>query len=94
MISFSLLDFLYLVLSLCAITVTVVLTVAGVEAIRILKDVRRMADNVERMSHLAEQFASAFLPGLTRAAKGAVKVSKKVEEFMKRKSEAVDDILS
>lgn len=64
----STLDLLYIVLSLCCIIVTVMLVLLGSELLRILKDARSIANNIEQISHLVHRVAAIIIPGVERAA--------------------------
>jgi hypothetical protein len=81
----STLDILYIVLAICCIILTCVLTVLGIEAIRVVKDVRKISNNVEHISTLIERIALIVFPGIERVARGADTLEKKVESFIKKK---------
>jgi hypothetical protein len=64
----STLDILYLTLALCSLVVTVMLVLVGSELLRILRDARSIAYNIEQISHLVHRVAGIVVPGVERAA--------------------------
>jgi hypothetical protein len=85
----STLDFLHLVLAFCAIAVTVVLVVLGMESIRIVRDVRRISQNVEHMTSLVDRVASLVVPGVAHMAKGAGEFQESVGDFLHKKAKKI-----
>ena len=67
----STLDFLYLILALCSITITVMLVLVGAEMLRVLRDVRSISHNVEEISTLLQRVARIVIPGLERITRKA-----------------------
>lgn len=88
----STLDILYIVLAVCTVVLTCVLVVLGIEAIRIVKDVRRISNNVEHITSLAERVAMAVLPGIEHVARGAETLEKKVTSFLHRKAKTISKL--
>jgi hypothetical protein len=76
----STLDILYLVLSLCAIILTVMAVLLGSELLRILRDARSIAYNIEQISHLVHRVAAMIIPGFERAAHKADKTVSDVQD--------------
>jgi hypothetical protein len=54
----STVDVLYLVLSFCAVIVTVILVVLGIELIGAIRDLRRISNNVEHIAGLVDRVAT------------------------------------
>jgi len=65
----STLDLLYISLTIATIIITVVLLVMGIQAMRILSHIQRIAEGVEEVSALLNKIAEIVLPGLERTAK-------------------------
>lgn len=76
----STLDILYLVLSLCALIITVMLMLVGSELLRILRDARSIAYNIEQISHLVHRVAGIIVPGVERAARTADRTVSEVQD--------------
>lgn len=84
----STLDFLYVVLALCSITITVVLVLVGTECIKIMRDVRNISHNVEQIMSMVQRLSGFIFPGLERVARKADTAVEGVEDtithFMNR----------
>ena len=74
------LDFLYLVLAFCAIAGTVMFVLLASEWLRVGKDLRSIARDVEQISHLVERIAVVVFPGMERVARKAVAGVEGVED--------------
>jgi hypothetical protein len=85
----STVDVLYLVLSFCAVIVTVILVVLGIELIGAIRDLRRISNNVEHIAGLVDRVATFVFPGIERVAKGAESLERKVGAFLKRKADTI-----
>ena len=83
----STLDILYIVLSLCALVVTAVIVMVGVEATRAIREVQKISQNVEHMTTLLERIAQITFPGIEQVAKGADALGSKLASFLKKKAE-------
>lgn len=83
----STLDFLYLVIAISVIVLTCVATMVGIELLRTVRDVRRMADNVEKISTLAHQVALVLLPGVGKTAGAVGAIERQVSQFFKKVTE-------
>lgn len=80
----STLDFLYIVLALCSIAITVMLVLLGSEWLRISADVRRVSQNVEQIAILIQKISRIAFPGIELAAKGVDSMGKSVGDVEER----------
>jgi Tfp pilus assembly protein PilX len=83
------LDILYIVLAFCSLVLTAVLVVFGIEAIRMVRELRRISANVEHIASMVDRVATAVVPGIERVAKGAGILESKVASFLRRKAEKI-----
>jgi len=83
----STLDILYIVLALCAMVITAVIVVVGIQVSQTLREVRSISQNVEHITTLMERVAQIVFPGIERAAQGADALGSKVASFLKKKAE-------
>jgi hypothetical protein len=88
----STLDILYIALAFCSLVLTCILVVLGIELIRVVRDVRRISNNVEHIASLIDRVASVVFPGLERMARGAGSLERKVESFLKKKAEKISKL--
>jgi len=80
----STLDLLYVSLTIATIIITVVLLLLGVQAMRVLGHVERIAEGVEEVSVLLEKIAEIVLPGIERTAKRLDSVEKTLGHFIEK----------
>ena len=78
------LDLLYLILSICAIAITVVAVAVGWQILHILHDLEDISRNVAELTVLVERLAQVVFPGFERIAKGAEALEKKATAFVNR----------
>ena len=83
----STLDILYLVLSICALILTCVLVVLGIETIRTVREIRDISHNVEQITVLVERIAQVVFPGIEKVARNTGDLGSKVASFIKKKSD-------
>lgn len=88
----STLDILYIVLAICSLIVTVVLVIFGIELIGAVKDMRRIANNVEHIASMVDRLASIAIPGVELVAKGAQVFERNVGSFLKRKADKISKL--
>ena len=80
----STLDILYVVLSICAIAITIMLMLLGSELLGIVKDMRSMAHNVEQITTIVRRIASIIFPGTERIAHDVSDVEDRIHSFLTR----------
>lgn len=85
----STLDILYLVLALCSIVITCMLVLLGVEMLRVVRDMKQIAQNVEQITILLERVSQAVFPGIERLAHGADRLEGMVSKFFRKKVEKI-----
>ncbi|HSI21278.1 MAG TPA: hypothetical protein VLA04_06370 [Verrucomicrobiae bacterium] len=85
----STLDILYIVLAFCSVMLTVILVVLGIEVIGVVRDVRRISNNIEHIAGMVDRVAMVVFPGIERMAKGAESIEKTVGSFLKKKADMI-----
>lgn len=80
----STLDLLYIVLAVCALVLTVVITMIGVEVFHVVRDVRRISDNVENIAGLVHRLVRIVIPGMEKTARDMADVEDRVHGFFAR----------
>jgi hypothetical protein len=80
----STLDILYLVLSVCVIAITIMIVLLGSELLRVVRDLRSIANNVEQVTHLVRRIASILFPGAERVVQDASDIEGKIHSFLTR----------
>ncbi len=83
----STLDILYIVLSFCAIAITIMVVLLGAETLRTVRDLRQISSNVEQITHLAQRVALLVFPGVERVAKSADSLERNVAGAIKKVSD-------
>lgn len=76
---------LYLVASICLLVLTGILVALGVQLSQVIRDLGRIASNVEQMTALMERVAEIVFPGMERIAKKADRAERKIAEFIEDK---------
>ena len=79
------LDLLYLVASVCILTITGFFIALAIQMLRVLGSVDRISRNVEQISYLIDRIAEVIFPGMERVAKRADKAEQKMADFFERK---------
>jgi hypothetical protein len=85
----STLDILYIVLALCSVVITCVLVMLGVELLRVMRDMKQIAHNVEQITVLLERVSQAVFPGIERMARGAGHLDSTIATFFRKKVEKI-----
>ena len=81
----STLDLLYIVLAGCVIIITVLVVLLGLQAIELMQDMKRTAQNIEQITALIEGVAQVVFPSMERSAKSADQASKLISSFIEKK---------
>lgn len=76
------LDVLYIVLSVCTLVLTIVFALLGLESFKIVRDLRRISQNVEDITQLVHRIARIVFPGVERVANDARNVEERVHGFI------------
>lgn len=85
-------DVFYIIGTICIVAVSVVFSILAFQAMQVLRDVNRIAANVEQISVLAEQVAQVVFPGILHAAKKIDKAERKVAKFIEDKTDIISKI--
>lgn len=85
---FSAHDLLYLVLAFCAVVITIMVVIVGVQLLDVLRDVKGISRNIEHMTTLVDRVAEIVFPGIERVAKRADSLERGIADFLKKK---IDD---
>ena len=76
---------LFLVLTVCLLTLTVVVAILGVQLIQVLQEIKLIAHNIEELTTLVERVAQVVFPGMEKVAKRADRFTEKVGDFISKK---------